>query len=1098
MKEGENELAQDGLPGPPGAAGETLRLPPQRFRRSAPIGRLDRYVLLRQLGAGGFGAVYLARDSEADIEVALKLIPAVVASNPDELEAIRDNFRLVAKLRHPNIANVLHLHTVEYVDTVVQATTGVGAGDRLVVMDYVQGITLVSWRRQFPDGVAPFDQALAVAAQIAEGLDYAHSRQIIHRDIKPANVMINAAGEVRILDFGLAAQVRASLTQASCLREDVCGTPAYMPPEQWAGRQQGPASDQYCLAVLIYEMLAGSVPFASAFATNDHQVMYAAVKNEPPETLAKLDRKVNAVLLRGLAKQPEDRFPTCTDLVAALGGRKWRRHSLPRRTKTTPDAHSPPRRRSLLVALATQLLLVGLVVLLTLQARHLANPPEAAIPAAGLADSAGQLLATIQDLLAGARSAAKGGDLQTAEALVARVLQLQPGNAEAVQLRLSLAHGLGLADVVPIKSEAETKWQQTAAFERGQGVGEVVDRGNAVLAAANILFEAGEYRQALERYNQVLGDYERLQAMTRDRATASNEKTNGEAARQRAAGSGATADNNPFFAGAEKLMQSAAAAFERGGFAEAARLWITAAAEFSKAQAQAMGNLAASLARKSYEDKLAEYDLALLDQWGGAVWQQVRLTIGEAERLAREGQWDEAVKRWERAKGTLPAALAAAVEARDRPAAELGAAKSDSPLSAALAAQAEAKAEAARAAGNWEAVRRFALEALKHTPDSPAAKALLAQAREVLSVRLDVIAVVDEQEVGGAEIFLDGAATGEKTPATLALEQGREYQLRVVLPTSDARRLYLPFETTFNARRQEGATLRAVLRPSPLPADLLPLPDAPFAPLAGLAVGSREAQERLRQFAGNSQLPPAVRSAVAGLPFRLVPAGVLERQLPGDGARRQRLTVGAFYISEHEITRGQWAKVMHGDGQAGAVAEPQAENLPMTDVSWDDCQEFCRRLAQLEQAWNGSYRLPTEAEWEYACRAGVDGRYLSGDDEPALRTSGWYAGNSEGKLQPVGQMQGNAWNLYGFHGNAAEWVQDWLGEYPAGEWVDHAGPQTGTLRVIRGGSVLLPAAAAAFDWRDGLPPATRRPDLGFRIVRTLNLSLDPNRSANGR
>jgi len=118
-------------------------------------------------------------------------------------------------------------------------------------------------------------------------------------------------------------------------------------------------------------------------------------------------------------------------------------------------------------------------------------------------------------------------------------------------------------------------------------------------------------------------------------------------------------------------------------------------------------------------------------------------------------------------------------------------------------------------------------------------------------------------------------------------------------------------------------------------------------------------------------------------------------------------------------------------------------------VSWEDAVEFCRKLSELpaERAAGFAYRLPTEAEWEYACRAGTTTAYSFGDDSAELGEYAWYAENSGGRTQPVGQKKPNPWGLYDMHGNVWEWCQDWHAAYPTGSVTDPTGPSSGSFRV---------------------------------------------------
>ena len=254
------------------------------------LGRIDQYVLIRELGGGGFGTVYLAKDTVSGIEVAVKGLPPLVKNNLEELENIRRNFALVSRLHHPNIAAALTLHPVAkavYSNRSDAEKMRVFGNDMLVVMQYAPGVTLSQWRKQFPGGKVPLKSALDIICQIADALDYAHREKILHRDIKPANVMIetDAVGNVtaQVLDFGLAAEIRSSMGRVSCEIRDTSGTRPFMAPEQWLGKEQGSATDQYALAVMFHELVVGRVPFASVFDTGDPVVMMNVIAREIPE-----------------------------------------------------------------------------------------------------------------------------------------------------------------------------------------------------------------------------------------------------------------------------------------------------------------------------------------------------------------------------------------------------------------------------------------------------------------------------------------------------------------------------------------------------------------------------------------------------------------------------------------------------------------------------------------------------------------------------------------------------------------------------------------------------------------------------------------------
>lgn len=293
------------------------------------LARIDQYELVSELGGGGFGTVYLAKDTTSGVHVAVKGLPPFVKNNREELENIRENFALVSRLTHTNIAKALVLHPakdVSYASEDTQQKLRVFADDFLMVMEYAPGVTLSKWRKQFPERRAPVPNAIAIVRQIASALDYAHGQHIIHRDIKPANVMIETQADgkliARVLDFGLAAEIRSSMGHVSREIHDTSGTRPYMAPEQWLGGRQGAATDQYSLAVLFHELVTGDVPFASVFDTGDPMVMLNAIGHNPVELPDDLPACVRAALEKALSKKPSDRFESCTDFVDALDGKK--------------------------------------------------------------------------------------------------------------------------------------------------------------------------------------------------------------------------------------------------------------------------------------------------------------------------------------------------------------------------------------------------------------------------------------------------------------------------------------------------------------------------------------------------------------------------------------------------------------------------------------------------------------------------------------------------------------------------------------------------------------------------------------------------------
>jgi len=219
---------------------------------------------------------------------------------------------------------------------------------------------------------------------------------------------------------------------------------------------------------------------------------------------------------------------------------------------------------------------------------------------------------------------------------------------------------------------------------------------------------------------------------------------------------------------------------------------------------------------------------------------------------------------------------------------------------------------------------------------------------------------------------------------------------------------------------------------------------------------------------------------ITSIDFCKIPAGHF--MMGEKGSQHQVSITKDFYIGKYPVTQAQWQAMM-GNNPSHFKGDP---NRPVEHVSWNDCQEFCKKLNQ--QAGHELCRLPTEAEWEYACRAGSNTDYCFGDDAIKLREYGWYSENSGSKTHPVGQLKPNAWGLYDVHGNVYEWCLDWYGEKyydeckKKGTVENPAGSETGSRRVLRGGGWDGSARYCRSTDRISDGPDYRNADFGFRLV----------------
>jgi len=234
--------------------------------------KLGHYEVLSLLGAGGMGEVWRARDTKLGRDVALKILPAAFASDPDRMARFEREARVLASLDHPNIGAIYSLEESE--------------GVRALVLALVEGPTLAE---RIAPGPIPLEEAIQIARQIAEATEYAHERGVVHRDLKPANIKVTSGGMVKVLDFGLAKALddepvavsgtnSPTLTMNATRAGVLLGTAAYMSPQQAKGKQADRRSDIWAFGVVLYEMVTGKPPF-SGESVGD--ILASVIKEEP-------------------------------------------------------------------------------------------------------------------------------------------------------------------------------------------------------------------------------------------------------------------------------------------------------------------------------------------------------------------------------------------------------------------------------------------------------------------------------------------------------------------------------------------------------------------------------------------------------------------------------------------------------------------------------------------------------------------------------------------------------------------------------------------------------------------------------------------------
>ncbi len=257
-----------------------------------------RYRLIRELGRGGMGVVWLAEDTMLDETIALKVLPTPLARDKRAIARLKDEAKRNLKLTHRHIVRLINFEQDEN-----------RGGAAYLVMQYVSGQTLTDLLAGHPKGL-PLERVRKWAGQLAEAIDYAHGEGVLHRDIKPSNVMIDEADNAYLMDFGIAREAKDTMTRVT--GRDSSGTLPYMSPQQLGGVNHK-SNDIYSLAATLYETLKGDPPFTTGDIADQ-------IKSRPVLAIEGQPEHVNGALLVGLAKEAADRPSTATGLAAALSG----------------------------------------------------------------------------------------------------------------------------------------------------------------------------------------------------------------------------------------------------------------------------------------------------------------------------------------------------------------------------------------------------------------------------------------------------------------------------------------------------------------------------------------------------------------------------------------------------------------------------------------------------------------------------------------------------------------------------------------------------------------------------------------------------------
>lgn len=1173
--------------------------PPQGGDRGTPPENFGTYRILRELGRGAMGTVYLAEHTTLDRQVALKMANFSHDAHGELLARFRREARLAATLRHAHICPV---HEVGEID-----------GWHYISMAYIEGQPLSALIRSKTR--LPEKQALNIARKLAFALQEAHEHGIIHRDLKPGNVLCDAKGEPIITDFGLARRAGSEESARITHEGMIIGSPAYMSPEQIEADpdQLTPAADQYALGVILYEMLTGVLPFRGPLGTIITSIL---TKRATPlrQVRVDLDPRTEALCVRMTSRNASDRFPSLKaagnemiSILKSLGAAPTVSASAPAvATATRPEAPNAGRKPK---AKADEELTDAAIESLGATARKLLARRDFE-----------QVLPLLEAIPENRRTDEVESLLERAQRQADEVMCLETEIDEAMRvndIERVLQKTEALLKIKPNHPRAKKVQEQfgqyggafaARGFKRGRGTGETVGEGTwipwGVLAFGLAVF--GVALWGVTAYLKVGDAVVKVTINDPDvRVTIQGTTVSVEGAAQplkvnpgdgklkinygglefESSNFTLTKGKNPVVeielldtklaakfgdqpigdwtvprkpaaaAPQRPAEKDAVAAASAGGPAPLKAPFDAAQARASQTEwARYLGvpvDYSNSLGMKFVLIPPGEYVRGSTDQDPDAQPDEKPAHRVRITRPIYLGTTEVTQSQYRKVTGKNPFQFQPdGVEARRVTGVDVSNFPAESvswndavQFCQSLAekyppAPGKTKAEGYRlpTEAEWEHACRAGTTtrwAFGDTENAVNAQVLAgldpkdAAPKPVGQLAPNAWGLFD-MHGGLYEWCADGAGDYAATTDT-AVDP-------FVAPNGEMRRVRggswdTPLKQSRSARRlalnandhgqSTGFRVAIVLsQPSPPPAPVV----APFTPAQAVA--------HQNAWAAHLGLPVEFTNSV-GMKLRLIPPGdyvvgltqaeldVELAKVKGDGIWESRLRSSApqhrvtltqpYYVGVYEVTQKEYETVV---GRNTSYLSPKAagkdlvndldtNQMPVESLAWSQAVEFCVRLSERERlspSYSGvgdtaslvaghGYRLPTEAEWEVACRAGSGTRYWFGDDEGRLSEVAWTATNAGRVTHPVGQLKANPFGLHDVHGNVWEWCHDlydpqFYAQYSDRRAIDPAGPAAASPlhRVFRGGGFTFDAGKHTSGMRVANSPNAVDHSIGFRVL----------------
>lgn len=1053
------------------------------------------YKIIRKIGQGGMGMVFLAEHQRMERLVALKVLPPSVTKHLNAVERFHREVKAMARLSHPNIVTAFDADEAR--------------GLHILVMEYVDGQDLAALVKK--RGPLSVEHAVDYIVQGAKGLEYAHKRGLIHRDIKPSNFLVDTEGLVKILDLGLARFSEQADDGEGPPGMDltgtgvVVGTVDYMSPEQAEDTKRADArADIYSLGCSLFYLISGR----SMFSGDTVVARLMAHQNQPVPSLRSINpavpEELDRIHRKMVAKKKEERYQTATAMLDDL--RKLAPEAFAGQgPRFAPDAARPDNDEQTFVGPLSGSVTGGATAFGALGSVTASSP-------AGTLTGAGRPRVN-KKLLIGAAAAAlfvllgwvivfrdkegnKIGEVKGTGPVVAKTangvtaeVRITDDNSNPGKVAANSPIGSSQGNwnawpadapkpaIAPFDAAREKQHQDEWAAYLKVPVEYTNSVGMKFVLIPPGEFTMGSTQEEIDAAIETLGPTSFYDIQDRFRS---------EAPRHR------VVLTKPFFLATRETTQ----------------------AEYE----QLIGNNPSHFSRTSYgKDSVAGADtsswpvenvswdeaVAYLEKLVAFEWSARGRMPGQVPpvdppyRLATEAEWEFAAR-----AGTISQYWTGdGLESLKTAAWYFPHANGKTHPVGTLAANAFGLHDMA---GNvWEWTNdRWERDGYSKVTQSPA-------------IDPRGSSVPDAHRV-----FRGGCWTDQGPGCRSAARCTGSSHTRLHFVGFRAAVSVEEVRSALTGQQQRGDTTKSGWHDWPA--------DAPKPAITPF--DAARAKQHQDEWAAYLKVPVEYTNTV-GMTFRLIPPGEFtmgsapeeiaaalkdagedkywQERIKSEAPQHKVILTQPIYLGVNEVTQAEYEKVMGVNPShfapmgmdKEAVAGLETAGHPVEMVSWNDAAEFCAKLSQQEKLKpfyfragetitpleGTGYRLPSEAEWEFACRAGTTTKYWIGDKDEDLVRAGWFGRKSGGRTHAAGELQANPFGLYDIHGNVWEWVQDgwdatWYGQFSEKPAVNPSSPFSAvSQRVIRGGYWNITASRCRSPFRDASAPAGRYRGIGFRV-----------------